>query len=82
MGALQVNCRDKCGAETADASAAGWTLLSVAGGWRCGKCVATLLNAGALIGPDSATVDALQPDSIGALRKATAHTISPVSVKG
>lgn len=75
-----MNCRDDCGKEVADESAAlaaGWTWLAVAGGWRCGPCVAHCLAVSKLVGTDGETVDALPKDSRGALPKDTSGTITP-----
>lgn len=80
-----MNCRDNCGREVADeddAMQAGWTLLAVAGGYRCGTCSRTLREASFITGdlnPDF--VDTLPADSRGALPKETASTIFPSVVR-
>lgn len=56
---------------------AGYTCLSIAGGWRCGPCVALLLAAGAMEGTAGMTPDPLPPTSRGAIPRETAATILP-----
>lgn len=75
-----IRCRDRCGRSVADDAAAlqaGWSSLSIAGGWRCGACTSTLAAAGRIVGADLQTEDGLPPDSRGALPKETASTILP-----
>lgn len=78
-------CRDQCGAQVADddaAIAAGWSCLSIAGGWRCGPCSRALALAAGVVGtPGAAFVDPLPPHSRGALPRETASTIAPSVVK-
>lgn len=80
-----MNCRDQCGASVADeegAGRAGWSCLSIAGGWRCGPCSSALAIAAAIAGaPDGGFVDPLPKDSRGALPRETASTIAASVVK-
>lgn len=89
--AIELRCRDACGAvvrgtappDTREdlASSAGWTLLGVAGGYRCGACWRALREAGGYVGTQSTEpfVDTVPLTSRGALPKATAATIQPPS---
>lgn len=80
-----MNCRDLCGASVADeqaAGAAGWSCLSVAGGWRCGPCSNALAIASGIAGaPGADFVDPLPAESRGALPRETASTIAASVVK-
>ena len=83
---MSVACREgkACGKEVAsddEAMQAGWTWLAVAGGWRCGDCVRSLRQAGAIAGTDGQTEDLLDPKSRGALPKETASGILPPVVR-
>lgn len=75
-----VRCRDRCGRSQPNEDAAlqaGWSWLSIAGGWRCGPCGGALAAAARLRGPDELPRDALPPDSRGALTRETASSITP-----
>ncbi len=79
-------CADLCGATVADdinaIMQAGWTYLETTKRYRCGACVRALEAASKFTGTSlAASVDTLPPYSIGGLRKATADTILPPSVK-
>lgn len=80
-----LNCTDACGQSADDeeaATQAGWSYLSITGRWRCPECTASLRLAAGIHGThEQGFVDALPPNSIGALRKATAESILPVAVK-
>jgi hypothetical protein len=84
MDDLTIRCRDECGASQPDvleAVQAGWTNLQIAGGWRCGACCRALAAVAGIPGAGTATGDLLPPTSIGALKRETASTISPPTVK-
>lgn len=85
-----LRCRDNCGAAVIEGEGVenivemvalrqGWTLLPVAGGWRCGECWRKLNRAAQLEGAAATAlfVDKLPASSIGALKKPTADTIVP-----
>lgn len=78
-----IGCRGGCGAKVVDeeaAQAAGWAFLEISKGYRCGACDRELRAANAIVGTDGQTLDALPPDSRGALPKETASTIAAPSV--
>jgi hypothetical protein len=75
-----IQCRDGCGALVRpddNGDAPGWTLLAIAGGWRCGACTRALDKAARIAGLNEDSPDNLPPDSRGALPKETASTITP-----
>lgn len=81
-----ISCMDKCGATVADEKDAEnnlWTWLPVARAYRCPACRKAMERAGKMTGSTlpSTFVDKLPPDSIGSLRKPTAESILPPSVK-
>jgi hypothetical protein len=81
---INLRCRDQCGRALPGEEAAmqaGWTCLSIAGGWRCGPCGAELYAASRLVGAGEPGRDELPPDSRGALPRETASTILPPVVK-
>jgi hypothetical protein len=81
----RIACNAGCGvtvADDAEAETRGWSWLMVARGWRCRACIRALTAASGLPGTPARTfVDAVPADSRGALRKETATTITPPSVK-
>lgn len=82
---VMLRCHDRCGREVLDVDAAmqaGWSYLSITARWRCGPCGAALRAASSMVGQGEGTVDALPPESRGALRKATADTIVIPYLKG
>lgn len=80
-----IGCRDECGAKVADEKAAnlgGWSYLEISKAYRCPSCWRSLRAAAGLIGTDGETTDTLPPGSLGAIKKATAESILPPSLKG
>lgn len=80
-----IKCRGQCGLAVVndeDAVRAGWTYLQITRGWRCGACGRALRAAAEIKGSAEVPSDALPSNSIGALRRETASTILPPSVKG
>lgn len=79
-----IACRGMCGAKVEDedaATRAGWDYLSITAGYRCGTCGLALREAAKLPGTPDATVDTIAPHSRGAIKKETASTILPPTVK-
>jgi hypothetical protein len=77
-------CADACGASLPEdeISMHGWQFLEIQRRYRCPACFRSLTAASGLPGTPARTfVDALPADSRGALRKETATTITPPSVK-
>ena len=83
---MAIRCVGECGRDVGDekdALTAGWSYLSIRGGWRCGTCEGELYRAQQFTGVQGTQfVDQLPADSRGALKKETASTITPPSVKG
>jgi hypothetical protein len=83
-----IACSSGCGNKTwlnekGEPAQAGWEYLSISARWRCGTCWRELRAASAFPGaPAGEFIDAIPPDSRGALPKETATTISPPVLKG
>lgn len=81
----KLRCHDACGAEVDDedkALMAGWSYLQALRAWRCPKCARELLAASSMAGtPPVEGPDPLPPHSLGALKKETASSILPPTVR-
>jgi hypothetical protein len=79
-----LGCNDECGNVVSDEDAAlqaGWSRLQITGRWRCGRCAAALIAARNMNGAAGETQDTLPKDSRGALRKETASSIAPPTLR-
>ena len=79
-----IPCSAGCKRQVADedaATAASWDYLSITARWRCPTCWRELRAAQSFTGVEGQTADNLAPGDRGAIRKETASTILPASVK-
>jgi hypothetical protein len=86
-----IACRDGCGAKVPDGLVegnpawqnAGWSWMPITNSYRCGACEGALWRARGIDGArPTAFVDTLPPDSRGALKRETASSILPPTVRG
>jgi hypothetical protein len=80
-----IACAAGCARTVADddaASAGAWSYLAISRRWRCPTCRRELDAAQAIAGGTGTPDEVLPPDSRGALRRETASTVLPPSVKG
>lgn len=83
---MEISCSTGCKRTVEDevgASTAGWEYLSISARWRCPTCYRELRAAASIVGGTKQAADTIvDPKSRGALRRETASTILPPSVKG